>query len=81
MSESFWISASDLYQEGDYFWDSTGLAVGPFSYWGPDEPSGSRDEHCVEMGAYINHLWNDVNCDQEKLFVCEWHPCPNATSF
>ncbi|XP_059476545.1 lectin subunit alpha-like [Neocloeon triangulifer] len=75
LTESFWISGSDLYQEGAFYWDSTGRAIGPFQNWAPNEPSGDRNEHCVELNINVNHLWNDVNCDLEKLFICEMNPC------
>jgi len=75
--ESFWTAGTDLGHEGNYYWDATGHAIGPFTYWHPDEPDNAdNNEHCIHMwGDGNNHLWNDADCGSENLYICESSPC------
>jgi len=73
--ESFWTSGCDLGHEGNFYWEVTGRAVGPFANWAPEEPSGDSGEHCLDLWSGANHLWNDAPCDDQLLYICESHPC------
>ncbi|KAM3823574.1 macrophage mannose receptor 1-like [Vipera latastei] len=47
----------------------------PVTYeaWGPGEPNfTNEDEHCVVM-YYDSGVWNDINCSDQKSFICERH--------
>ncbi|NP_999430.1 pulmonary surfactant-associated protein A precursor [Sus scrofa] len=53
---------------GDFFYlDGT-----PVNYtnWYPGEPRGRGKEKCVEM--YTDGQWNDRNCQQYRLAICEF---------
>ncbi|XP_075415264.1 pulmonary surfactant-associated protein A-like [Tenrec ecaudatus] len=41
-----------------------------YTNWYPGEPRGSGKEQCVEM--YTDGQWNDKNCLQYRLTVCEF---------
>ncbi|XP_059476543.1 C-type lectin 37Db-like [Neocloeon triangulifer] len=75
--DSFWTSGSDLGHEGNFYWEATGLAVSGFKYWAPGQPDNAQSgsEHCLEISAADNHLWNDNKCDVQHFYICESHPC------
>uniref|UniRef100_A0A8C3WZB0 Pulmonary surfactant-associated protein A n=1 Tax=Catagonus wagneri TaxID=51154 RepID=A0A8C3WZB0_9CETA len=53
---------------GDFYYlDGT-----PMNYtnWYPGEPRGRGKEKCVEM--YTDGQWNDKNCQQHRLAICEF---------
>ncbi|XP_006903223.1 PREDICTED: pulmonary surfactant-associated protein A-like isoform X1 [Elephantulus edwardii] len=41
-----------------------------YTNWYPGEPRGQGRERCVEM--YTDGLWNDKNCLQYRLTICEF---------
>ncbi|XP_004713033.1 pulmonary surfactant-associated protein A isoform X2 [Echinops telfairi] len=41
-----------------------------YTNWYPGEPKGMGTERCVEM--YTNGQWNDRNCLQYRLTICEF---------
>nr|XP_004657888.1 pulmonary surfactant-associated protein A-like [Jaculus jaculus] len=41
-----------------------------YTNWYPGEPAGRGREKCVEM--YSDGTWNDKNCQQYRLAVCEF---------
>ncbi|KAM4852711.1 pulmonary surfactant-associated protein A-like [Thomomys bottae] len=41
-----------------------------FTSWYPGEPRGRGKEKCVEM--YTDGMWNDKNCLQYRLAICEF---------
>ncbi|XP_061165818.1 perlucin-like [Saccostrea echinata] len=71
----FWVGGSDLLQEGEWTWTKTGSVIGSqgFSHWAPGQPNngGHLDEHCMELEAGTNWLWNDDECENRKNFICE----------
>ena len=41
-----------------------------FENWASDEPNNAgRNENCVS--TVVNGQWNDVNCENQKFFVCK----------
>ncbi|MEE6488704.1 hypothetical protein FKM82_015325 [Ascaphus truei] len=41
-----------------------------YTRWRQNEPNGKGKESCVEM--YTDGLWNDKNCKQYRLTICEF---------
>lgn len=41
-----------------------------YTNWYPGEPRGRGKETCVEM--YTDGTWNDKNCRQYRLAICEF---------
>ncbi|XP_048015991.1 galactose-specific lectin nattectin-like [Megalobrama amblycephala] len=60
-----WIGGRNA--EGLWFW-SDGTEIN-YKIWSPGQPSNGKDELCVEMNS-VNGNWNDVNCREDKPFVC-----------
>lgn len=53
---------------GDFYYiDGTQVN---YTNWYPGEPRGRGKERCVEM--YTDGLWNDKNCLQYRLAICEF---------
>ncbi|XP_017957399.1 C-type lectin 37Db isoform X2 [Drosophila navojoa] len=78
--EHFWISGTDLADEGNYFWMATGRPI-TFTNWNAGEPNNFRyengeEENCLELwnrdGKGLK--WNDSPCSFETYFVCEVQP-------
>jgi len=77
--EHFWTSGTDLAQEGQFFWMSTGRPI-TFTNWNAGEPNNfqyenGEEENCMELwnrdGKGLK--WNDSPCSFETYFVCETH--------
>jgi hypothetical protein len=73
--EDIWTGGTDFIGNG-FYWDMSGkpFGEGPMN-WGQGMPSSGRDFSCVAMSAELNQQWIDADCDQKKLFVCEYIPC------
>lgn len=78
--EHFWTSGTDLADEGNFFWMSTGRPI-TFTNWNAGEPNNFRyengeEENCLELwnrdGKGLK--WNDSPCSFETYFVCEVQP-------
>ncbi|KAH8380351.1 hypothetical protein KR009_010152, partial [Drosophila setifemur] len=78
--EHFWISGTDLADEGTFFWMATGRPI-TFTNWNAGEPNNFRyengeEENCLELwnrdGKGLK--WNDSPCSFETYFVCEVQP-------
>ncbi|XP_059471636.1 perlucin-like [Neocloeon triangulifer] len=71
---SFWTSGNDLYKERQFYWDSTGHLLGPYTNWGFKQPDGgTSDENCLAyMLAYnMPYSWHDAFCTTPYRFICE----------
>lgn len=79
--ETFWISATDLAEEGRYTWFSTGETV-RFFRWSYDQPVRSLEyivpegydniEDCVQLKTQeSSRNWATVNCTTPSYFICE----------
>ncbi|XP_051745524.1 galactose-specific lectin nattectin-like isoform X5 [Ctenopharyngodon idella] len=64
-----WIGGHDAIRWGNWFW-SDGSSFG-YQLWSPGQPSYSTNEDCIEMNS-VNGNWNDVNCYENKPFVCAY---------
>ncbi|XP_077290251.1 brevican core protein triforce isoform X6 [Arctopsyche grandis] len=76
-NEHFWTSGTDLAEEGNFFWMSSGRPI-TFTNWNAGEPNNFRyengeEENCLELwnrdGKGLK--WNDSPCSFETFFVCE----------
>ncbi|KAM6978356.1 C-type lectin domain family 4 member E-like [Tautogolabrus adspersus] len=67
-----WIGLSDRDNEGTWKWtDGTPLTQ---AYWEPGEPNNAGGkEHCGHLfpDRKKEENWNDVECDQSMLWICE----------
>ena len=75
-----YLGASDIQEEGNFVWVSTGQLLS-YSNWAPSEPNdGLGEEDCVELEFYISKskwFWNDMCCNcTNRPVVCEYWPCP-----
>ncbi|XP_069835386.1 mannose-binding protein C-like [Dendropsophus ebraccatus] len=62
------LGVNDLQTEG-IFKDSNGEKI-VYSNWSDKEPNNEfGGEDCVEM--YLDGKWNDRNCDEKRLIICE----------
>ncbi|XP_059482336.1 perlucin-like [Neocloeon triangulifer] len=73
----FWTSGNDMYVEGKWYWDSIGEAIGPFSDWHPNQPSGGTLQNCLQFAYASGNFWNDQPCNTTINFICE-QICPSC---
>ncbi|XP_050984261.1 galactose-specific lectin nattectin isoform X2 [Labeo rohita] len=67
--KSFWIGGYDAVSEGKWFW-SDGTKMN-FRLWSPIEPNNEGGiENCIEMNFRATGLWNDLDCNIKRPFVC-----------
>lgn len=66
-----WTSAADFSRTGDFYWDTTGEAIGPYLHWGPDEPNNlNSTEHCVIVRFIIgSYKWADDYCTYTPIHL------------
>lgn len=63
--------ATDAFGEGTWLYMSSWENL-TFSDWIPEEPNnGNSIEHCGQLVALFEFLWNDVRCDVPQSFICE----------
>jgi Lectin C-type domain len=69
----FWIAATDLGSENDFYWESTGDLIGPYTNWALNEPNNDKDnEHCVVLASSgVAGAWNDVPCTLNYRYICK----------
>ncbi|KAL1402858.1 hypothetical protein pipiens_019620 [Culex pipiens pipiens] len=70
-----WLGASDLGQEGLFYWHATGARV-RFMNWRSDNPDDFGGvEDCVALVNIPDKGWhwhaNDAGCEAEHYFICE----------
>ena len=67
-----WLGASDLGQEGQWRWESSGDRMSGFNNWWPGQPDNSRGvQDCLLMYKNRNYTWDDSHCDGQASFVCQ----------
>ncbi len=70
--DSVWLGGHDRAEEGRFVW-SSGEAW-QFTAWSRGEPNNGtwwwEEEDCVEL-APEDREWNDLDCAEERPFVCE----------
>ena len=68
---NIWLGGTDTKVEGTFEWIS-GEAL-TYSNWAPGEPNNGNGKGNQDyMHMYSNGIWDDVNKDIVKTFVCEW---------
>lgn len=69
----FWIDIWDPNNNNNYLSVTTGLKPS-FGNWVPGEPNNyNNGEHCVNLKPHSSkYLMNDLNCNVEIHFVCEF---------
>ncbi len=66
----WWTGGNDEAQEGNWRWRS-GEGWG-FSAWHNAEPNNlGGNEHCMQLGRFLDYTWNDEPCYQAFRFICE----------
>ncbi|XP_065340154.1 galactose-specific lectin nattectin-like [Cloeon dipterum] len=70
-NEHFWTSGNDVFQEGYYYWDSTGNAVGPYRNWAPNHPVASTLYNCIVYSRGADLRWAIASCSDQYRFICE----------
>lgn len=67
---SVWSGLNDITVEGTWVWpDGTSAS---FTNWNGGEPNnGGGNEDCMEFNAATGMSWNDINCGNSRVGVCE----------
>ncbi|KPU74250.1 uncharacterized protein Dana_GF27940 [Drosophila ananassae] len=83
ISDLYWTSGVDLAIEGKHGWFSIGEPI-QLNIWGSGEPNNMDGvEHCDELGYDGNStnykVLNDIQCDEQRLFICETHEPKTAS--
>merc|ERR1712156_831221 len=75
---SVWLGASDLVEEGKWYWATSDIPLSEgFTYWTPGQPDNAANgkENCLEFWD-SHRRWNDRTCDTKQAFVCQ-KPVPS----
>ncbi|XP_044748047.1 C-type lectin 37Db-like [Coccinella septempunctata] len=75
--EHFWTSGSDLGEEGQFVWLSTGKPFN-YTYWASPQPDNDRNmENCLGFWKIGDktYIWNDMPCTDNFHFICEKKDC------
>ncbi|XP_060601897.1 perlucin-like protein [Ruditapes philippinarum] len=68
----FLIGGSDQKKEGTWKWTSSGRAIDAgFTYWLEGQPDNYSNEDCLTSCINQNGTWNDIDCNNERKYVCE----------
>ncbi len=67
---TYWIGLTDQAQEDVWLWSDGTPAT--FFGWAPGEPNDSGGEDCVHINFSAVGLWNDLPCNLEQRFICEF---------
>ena len=60
--------------EGTWTWtDCTYFKDQKFTAWAHHQPSNGKDQDCLD---HWSKAWNDVDCSEEKRFLCTKKVCP-----
>ncbi|XP_053548858.1 pulmonary surfactant-associated protein D-like [Bombina bombina] len=63
-----YLGINDLQTEGEFRYPN-GEIIG-YTNWNINEPNNIEEEDCVEM--FSNGNWNDKNCNEPRLIICEF---------
>ena len=53
----------------DNSWGWSDGSAWNYNSWSEGEPNSIGKDHCVIM--YVNELWNDIQCKNNRSFVCQ----------
>lgn len=70
-SDIYWTSGTDLGNENNFFWTSSGQNI-DYNAWNDGQPDNTNDnENCVELRYRKNvYKLNDNNCYAKVYFIC-----------
>lgn len=66
-----WMGAIDRESEGSWVTLSGQPIPSSFTLWRDGEPNNKKEEDCMEVGGDRSD-YNDISCDRELAFVCEF---------
>jgi len=68
----YWVGGTDTNVEGTWVWEGTGKRIINYMNWHQNEPNnGGGNEDCLELRRSYGWIWNDANCGNQNLFICE----------
>lgn len=77
-SNFFWLAGSDIGQEDDYVWMTTGQPMNYTAWYSSaeeQEPSHIGDnglkENCVTIRNIKGFKWNDAVCSSNEYYICD----------
>uniref|UniRef100_A0A8C5GUA3 C-type lectin domain-containing protein n=1 Tax=Gouania willdenowi TaxID=441366 RepID=A0A8C5GUA3_GOUWI len=65
-----WNGLTDAENEGVWKWVD-GTLLKETSFWCPGEPNNYKNEDCVEVNFNHRGCWNDNDCNQNRIWICE----------
>ncbi len=71
----YWIGLTDLFQEGNFIWASTGEKATYTNWWaGQPDNAGNQTEHFAHLyPTGRNRTWNDFYNDKTDIFaLCQY---------
>ena len=60
----FWVGATDVDSEGDFYWSTSGQAV-EFTAWSEGQPDGGTNQNCVASTLEHYYFWSDEDCSRK----------------
>uniref|UniRef100_T1IY95 C-type lectin domain-containing protein n=1 Tax=Strigamia maritima TaxID=126957 RepID=T1IY95_STRMM len=76
---NYWIGLNDKVAEGVWVY-SDGSRVQGFKRWAPGEPNNAKGQHCGKIIMSKNLLWDDDQCNNQWLYICQFqgYNCTNS---
>ncbi|CAG5128257.1 unnamed protein product, partial [Candidula unifasciata] len=71
LAGSIWTGGNDLMVEGDWRWINNMARISPFTNCVCVFFFFSTDEHCLELRYNRGYKWNDIDCGENNVFICE----------
>jgi hypothetical protein len=74
--EEVWIGLTDAVEEGTFLWPDGTIQRTPsgdltYSGWRSTAPDNNGEEDCVELDRGSGGEWEDVDCSQNQVSICE----------
>uniref|UniRef100_A0A1B6MDC1 C-type lectin domain-containing protein n=1 Tax=Graphocephala atropunctata TaxID=36148 RepID=A0A1B6MDC1_9HEMI len=70
--DQLWVGLNDLKTEGRFLWVDGSRPR--FHNWAPGQPDNHRgEEHCVQVLPPLQYRWNDILCDYQLHYVCQFY--------
>ncbi|KAG8430852.1 hypothetical protein GDO86_019873 [Hymenochirus boettgeri] len=68
---SVWIGLTDPRQNGRWIWSDN--SINNHQQWAPRQPDNdNQSEYCVELRKERGFLWNDVDCNIMRHYLCKF---------